>query len=1236
MKLTAKLIITFVLAALIPTTVLSFLNYFSAKKTLKNQTLEYVGLIAEAKEGQLYGFFETVKNRAVDFSADGVIRKSMQMIKALDAEDPRYTQLQKSLTDHLRHKMPLDESIRSICIADLSGRKIASTDEAMIGMEITENDYFIQGMKGVYISDVYAVHGMAMQDNPCRISVAAPITDEGTDTILGVIINCYDTTELNRILSGRFQIERGASAVKPVKSEMLDIYLVNRKMVMITPSIFCGEVMRQRVETLPVIECAAGRETTAIYNNYRGDEVIGSAMCVPLTGWTLCVEINAKDAFLPAVSLRNRTIILSISMVMLAIFFAYLVSRESQSAMRESEERFKAFMDNNPALAFMKDEDGRYVYVNATFMHKYKTMLGKILGKTDFDCWPECAEQLRKNDKAVLSTDKAVEFYETVPTIDGILRDWLVFKFPVKSHSGKRYLGGVAIDISEKKKATEEVRKSQSRLFEVQRIAHIGDWEWDIVNNKTSESEEFFHICGLVPQEYENTFKSFLNCVHPDDRKHVRQSVCNALLNKKPYDIEFRILRKDATVRFVHEKAEVIFDRAGRAVRMVGMIQDISERKRMENQLRKLSQAIEQSPNSIMITNIEGIIEYVNPKFSTLTGYALEEVVGRNPRFLKSGETPSQEYSHLWNTITSGEVWRGEFHNKKKNGELYWESVSIAPVKNPEGICTGFMAIKEDITKHKQIESRKSAQYAVTQVLAESATLDEASPKILKAICECLEWDIGEFWLIDQQRCVLRCTEIYYLPAVKTPEFHAVSREITFPHGIGLPGRVWTSRKPLWIADIIHDAGFLRASVAEKEGLHGACCFPIISKGEFLGAIDFISREIKQPDDDLLNMMAAIGRQIGLFIKHKQAEEQTRLQLERLSALHDIDRAIASTFDLKVSLPIFLEKVVAQLRVDAADVLLFNPHTQTLEYAAGLGFHTDAIQYSRLRIGVGTAGQAAQERRLVGIPNLTEIGAAFVRAKLLSDEEFVVHYAIPLIAKGCVNGVLEVFHRSPIIPEQGWLRFLEALAAQCAIAINDIILYEDLQRANSDLIIAYDTTLEGWAMALDLRDKETVGHSRRVTEMTAQIALEMGIRKQEIVHVRRGALLHDIGKMGIPDSILLKVEPLTDEEWVIMRKHPTYAYELLSNIPYLRPALDISYCHHEKWDGTGYPRGLKGEQIPLSARIFAVVDVCDALCTDRPYRKSWQEERVYEHIRSLAGTHFDPKVVEVFLKMKLK
>jgi putative nucleotidyltransferase with HDIG domain len=240
---------------------------------------------------------------------------------------------------------------------------------------------------------------------------------------------------------------------------------------------------------------------------------------------------------------------------------------------------------------------------------------------------------------------------------------------------------------------------------------------------------------------------------------------------------------------------------------------------------------------------------------------------------------------------------------------------------------------------------------------------------------------------------------------------------------------------------------------------------------------------------------------------------------------------------------------------------------------------------------------------------------------------------VPLVAKGQVKGVLEVFHRSSLDADQDWLGFLEALAGQAAIAVDNATLYHDLQRSNLELALAYDTTLEGWSRALDLRDKETEGHTRRVTEMTVRLARAVGISDAEITHIRRGALLHDIGKMGIPDSILLKTGPLTDEEREIMHRHPQYAYELLMPIEFLRPALDIPYCHHERWDGTGYPRGLKGLEIPLAARIFTVVDVWDALRSDRPYRAAWPEERVRDHIMALAGSHFDPEVVEVFLGM---
>ena len=189
-----------------------------------------------------------------------------------------------------------------------------------------------------------------------------------------------------------------------------------------------------------------------------------------------------------------------------------------------------------------------------------------------------------------------------------------------------------------------------------------------------------------------------------------------------------------------------------------------------------------------------------------------------------------------------------------------------------------------------------------------------------------------------------------------------------------------------------------------------------------------------------------------------------------------------------------------------------------------------------------------------------------------------------------------------------------------------------LREANAQLLSAYEATIESLSHALDLRDRETEGHSRRVTELTVRLAQALNLSEQEIMHMRRGALLHDVGKIGIPDSILHKPDTLTEEEWAIMRKHPQFAYDMLSPIEYLRPALDIPYSHHEKWDGSGYPRGLKGEEIPMVARLFAIADVWDAVTSDRPYRGAWTEEEAFAYIREQAGQHFDPQVVNLFFE----
>jgi len=367
--------------------------------------------------------------------------------------------------------------------------------------------------------------------------------------------------------------------------------------------------------------------------------------------------------------------------------------------------------------------------------------------------------------------------------------------------------------------------------------------------------------------------------------------------------------------------------------------------------------------------------------------------------------------------------------------------------------------------------------------------------------------------------------------------------------------------------------------------------------------------------------------------ERSKAQEQIKRQLQRLSALRKIDNAITGSMDLNITLSVLLDQVISQLGVDAADVLLLNKFTSTLEISTSKGLSTPALRYTNLSVGKGFAGRVALERKTIFIPDISLEKDDYDKSKHLQNENFISYFGIPLFAKGEIKGVLEIFNRTSLSPDDEWLEFMEMLAGQAAIAIDNATLFNNLQTSNLELIVSYDNTLEGWAHTLELRDHETAGHSTRVTEMTLKLANLLGVNKADIPHIRRGAMMHDIGKMGVPDSILLKPGPLTEDEWEVMKLHPATAYELLSPIPFLRPALEIPYSHHEKWDGSGYPQGLKGEMIPMSARIFAVVDVCDALSSDRPYRDAWPKEKVYQHLKEQAGEHFDPAVVEAFFTL---
>ncbi len=402
-----------------------------------------------------------------------------------------------------------------------------------------------------------------------------------------------------------------------------------------------------------------------------------------------------------------------------------------------------------------------------------------------------------------------------------------------------------------------------------------------------------------------------------------------------------------------------------------------------------------------------------------------------------------------------------------------------------------------------------------------------------------------------------------------------------------------------------------------------------------IGLSRFTIRKTRESEVQLLAAnegMAAKNAELEREITARlAAEAQALRRMQHLTTLHAIDLVITSNLDLRLTMRLLLEQIVPQLGADAGAVLLLNPYTQILEYGAGWGFNTAVIERSELRLGEGAAGMAAQERRMVILSPINVAGAPFLRRELVGDENFVSYCAVPLIGKGQVKGVLELFLRRDFAPEEEWKEFFHALAVQAAIAIDNATLFKGLQDSNAELILAYDTTIEGWSRALELRDKETEGHTQRAMALTITVARAIGMKEEQLVHVRRGALLHDIGKMAVPDTILLKDGPLTPQEQEMMRQHPRYAFELLVPIVYLRPAIDIPYCHHEWWDGSGYPRGLKGEQIPLAARIFAIADTWDALISVRRYHPPWSPEKAAAHIRSLAGTQFDPALVAQFL-----
>lgn len=410
--------------------------------------------------------------------------------------------------------------------------------------------------------------------------------------------------------------------------------------------------------------------------------------------------------------------------------------------------------------------------------------------------------------------------------------------------------------------------------------------------------------------------------------------------------------------------------------------------------------------------------------------------------------------------------------------------------------------------------------------------------------------------------------------------------------------------------------------------------------------IQLIQRQFQDAHTLLMNVIDGLSRMgnpiVSTAIQDVTRVSQTIRKLElgvndhlnlrqsQLGALMGIGRAINSSLGRKRVLEEVMDTLIKLMRAERGFLMLRDPKDGNLKPEISRGIAHINLDEETLKVSNTIVRKVAASGESVLTTNAQQ-DPRFENQMSVAAYQLRSILCAPLKIKNELIGVIYVDNRAHAgIFQESDLGLINAFADQAAVAIDNAQLFEDLQASNRELEKAYQATLEGWVRALDMRDKETEGHTQRVTILTERLARSMGVDGDDLLHIRRGALLHDIGKMAIPDGILLKPGKLTDDERLLIQQHPVYAYEMLNPIDFLLPAIDIPYCHHEKWDGTGYPRGLKGDDIPFAARIFPVIDVWDALISDRPYRKAIPHNEVRERIKADSGKHFDPQVVDAF------
>lgn len=632
----------------------------------------------------------------------------------------------------------------------------------------------------------------------------------------------------------------------------------------------------------------------------------------------------------------------------------------------------------------------------------------------------------------------------------------------------------------------------------------------------------------------------------------------------------------------------VLKDQAAHLPYVITKALEWADQRRIEQEQRRQieiqTKALSSSPIAMAILDNEGKFEWINPAYEALTGWTLAELKGRH-LWEFAGLASQSDCSKIFDELEHKEAHQCEGMETRKDGSRYHEFRQLAKLLDTDGASQRYLLIRQDITVLKEYRKRLEIDAELPPILAGCSTLSvlyQQAAAYIKRVFDI--WRAGFIRLDEQGTSV-----------------------------------------PPWYGDDMGQSLSLSMVPGNR--------FPVLVNGttKALCVVEWKPSFISGSDILLSYALEKLEQPLARL----EAQENAREWMKRLSLLDVFRGYFSSGYDFSAAISKVIRLIRETLRADSISLYLSNNNGAFFcRYYDG--FRTDLAQSAVIQPGQKNVGLAAEERRIVAADDL-EHDSSYIQQfrELIAREQFVSQYCVPVILFNEVRAVLELFFRHPFKPDETWLAFAQAAAYQIGVALEFQSVIEELNGAYQQLQSANESIIEGLSSALEFRDKETEGHTLRGTALFMSFASRFIQDENELKKLRIGSLLHDIGKIGIPDAILNKPSPLTPEEWAVMQKHPLISKEILSRIPSLSDYTDIPLYHHEKYDGSGYPFGLKGEKIPLAARIFAVIDVYEALVSNRPYRKAWPKEKAIEYIRDNAGTHFDPEIALRFMELNL-